>query len=103
MSTSSNPVAADQQVSTRRSVSASISSAARGTKSQPAPSKPCAPPQQRQQRAHAGFAGAHAQAREHGANQVQAAIDVTADEELLGAAPLQLDALRVIGSAAARR
>ena len=37
----------------------------------------------------------HPHVREHGANQVQAVIDVPADQELLGPAPLELDSLGV--------
>ena len=46
----------------------------------------------------ADFREAHAQTGQHGANLVETAIDVTADEELLGAAPLQFDARQAGGS-----
>ena len=79
----------------RRSVFASMSSACLGTKRQPAPSKSCAPPQQRQQCRTRAAGHTHPHAREHGASQVQAAIDVAANQELLRPAPLELDSLRV--------
>ena len=60
---------------------------------QSAPPKPCAPPQQRQQCGAGASRHIHVHARQHGANQLQAAIDVPADQELLGSAPLELDAL----------
>ena len=100
-----SPVAADQQVSMRRSASASISSTRRGTKRSPRHRSRSASPQQRQQRRARASGRTHAHAREHAANQVQAAIDVPADEELLGRAPLELHSLGVtctVGRAADR-
>ena len=62
---------------------------------QTAPPEPGASPQQRQQRG-AGTAGhAPCPCSRHRANEVQAAIDVPADQELFGAAALQFDSLKV--------
>ena len=104
MSTSSNPVVADQQVSRRSSVSASI--VAGGPRHEVA-ARAIAAVRAATTTAAVRRGGFAAQlmpmSAEHGANQIQAAIDVPADQELFGPAPLQLDALKVAGSFAARR
>ena len=97
MSTSTSPVAADQQVSMRRSASASMASACLGTKRSPRHRSRARRHNNDSSAARRAAGHAHPHAREHGASQVQAAIDVAADQELLGPAPLELDSLRVSG------
>ena len=89
-STSARPVAAAQQVSRRRSTSASMSSLRRLSNCQPAPSEPRAPPQQPDHRAAGAAGDAQTHALEHAPNQVEPTIDVPAGEELLGGPSLQL-------------
>ena len=95
MSTSIKPVVADQQVSMRRSASASMSSACLGTKRSPRHRSRARRHNNDSSAARRAAGHAHPHAREHGASQVQAAIDVAANQELLRPAPLELDSLRV--------
>ena len=82
----------------RRSASASISSTGLGTNLRPRQRSRARRQQPRQQRSTGAAGHAHADAREDGTNEIEATVDVPGDEELFGAASLELDPVRVIGA-----
>jgi hypothetical protein len=84
-------VAADQQVSMRRSVSLSIGSAVLGTNRRPRHRSRARSTNNHASAARRAPRHAHAHARQNSANEVEAAVDISGDQELLGARALELD------------